>query len=101
MKIVVTGALGHIGSRLIRELPILLPGCRLTLIDNFATQRYCSLFDLPGPHYEFVEADIMQSDLAPLVAGAAAVVHLAGVTDAANSFGRKDEVLRLNHAGAL
>ena len=47
MKIVVTGALGHIGSRLIRELPTIFPDANIVLIDNLSTQRYCSLFNLP------------------------------------------------------
>ena len=48
MKIVVTGALGHIGSRLIRELPTMFPEAEIVLIDNLSTQRYCSLFNLPA-----------------------------------------------------
>ncbi|MCP4185049.1 MAG: SDR family NAD-dependent epimerase/dehydratase, partial [Hyphomicrobiales bacterium] len=47
MKIVVTGALGHIGSRLARQIPATFPGAEIVLIDNMATQRYCSLFNLP------------------------------------------------------
>ena len=48
MKIAVTGALGHIGSRLIRELPAMFPEAQIVLIDDLSTQRYCSLFNLPG-----------------------------------------------------
>ena len=48
MKLIVTGALGHIGSRIIRELPVLFPGVEIVMIDNMATQRYSSLFDLPA-----------------------------------------------------
>ena len=39
MKIVVTGALGHIGSRLIRELPTIFSDAKIVLIDNLSTQR--------------------------------------------------------------
>lgn len=45
MKILVTGALGHIGSRLIRDLPKHFPGCEVVMVDNMITQRYCSLFN--------------------------------------------------------
>lgn len=87
MKIVVTGALGHIGSRLIRELPGWRPGCEVVMIDNMSAQRYCSLFDLPpGARYRFVEADVTKADLAPLLSGADAVFHLAAITNAAASF---------------
>ena len=40
MKIIVTGALGHIGSKLIRDLPNFFHDCEIVLIDNLKTQRY-------------------------------------------------------------
>jgi UDP-glucose 4-epimerase len=93
MKIVVTGALGHIGSRLVRELPTLLPGAEIVMIDNMMTQRFPSLFDLPaGGRYRFVEGDVTKMDLRPHLEGARAVVHLAAITDAAGSFGKAAEV---------
>lgn len=83
MRLVVTGALGHIGSRLIRQLPIAFPGAEVLLVDDVSTQRYCSLFDLPaGARFRFVEADVCETDLEPLFGGADWVVHLAAVTDA-------------------
>ena len=55
MKIVVTGALGHIGSRLIRELPARFPDAKIVMLDNLLTQRYCSLFNLPATgQYRFL-----------------------------------------------
>jgi UDP-glucose 4-epimerase len=39
MKIVVTGALGHIGSRLIRELPVAFPEAHIVMIDDMSAQR--------------------------------------------------------------
>jgi nucleoside-diphosphate-sugar epimerase len=101
-KIVITGALGHIGSRLIRELPARFPGAELVLVDDLSSQRYASLFDLPdGARYRFVEADVVTADLAPLLAGADAVLHLAAITNAEASFERKPEVERVNHDGAI
>lgn len=97
MKIVVTGGLGHIGSRLIRELPAWHPGAEIVVVDNMSAQRYCSLFDLPeGARYRFVEADVIKADLAPLLAGADAVFHLAALTNAAGSFEIAQEVERNN-----
>lgn len=93
MKIVVAGALGHIGSRLVRSLPDHFPGAEVVMIDNLSTQRFPALFDLPSAaRYRFVEGDVTRLDLAPLVAGADAVVQLAAMTDAAGSFDRKDEL---------
>lgn len=96
-KIVVTGALGHIGSRLVRAFPALFPGVEVLMLDNFLVQRYPSLFNLPeGARFRFVECDVTQVALEPLFRGAAAVVHLAAITDATSSFERAEEVGRVN-----
>jgi UDP-glucose 4-epimerase len=86
MKIVVTGALGHIGSALIRVLPERFAGAEIVMIDNMATLRYPSLFDLPAKgRYRFIETDVRHSDLRPLFKDAHSVVHLAATTDAEGS----------------
>ncbi|MGD1151759.1 MAG: SDR family oxidoreductase [Syntrophales bacterium] len=100
MKIVVTGALGHIGSLLIRRCGLSFPDCELVMLDNLSTQRYCSLFNLPGnARYRFVEGDVLTADLKTLFEGAAAVVHLAAVTDAESSFDIKANVHKVNFEG--
>jgi len=97
MHILVTGALGHIGSRLIRDLPALFPGAETTLVDNLSTQRYCSLFNLPAAgRYRFLEEVILEADLGGLLRGVDVVVHLAAVTDAASSFSNREQVERVN-----
>jgi nucleoside-diphosphate-sugar epimerase len=103
MKIVVAGALGHIGSRLIRALPGHFPGLDVVMIDDMSTQRFPALFNLPeGARYRFVEGDVTKLDLAPIIAGADAVVQLAAITDATRSFDRKDELEANNfHATRL
>ena len=96
MKIVITGALGHIGSAFIHSLKS-DDGIDLTMIDNMSAQRYCSLFNLPKRMgYKFVEADVYTVDLDELFQGADTVIHLAAITDAASSFDRKEEVERVN-----
>jgi nucleoside-diphosphate-sugar epimerase len=98
MKIVVTGALGHIGSRLIRELPFSFPRCEILMIDNLMTQRYCSLFNLPKEgNYRFIEADITQMDLHPMLESADVAVHLAAITDATGSFDKAALVEKNNY----
>jgi len=97
LRIVVTGALGHIGSRLIRELPDFFANAEIIMIDNMKTQRYASLFNLSeGGRYQFIEDDVTTMDLKLALSGADAVVHLAALTDAAGSFGRADEVEKVN-----
>lgn len=93
MKIVVTGALGHIGSRLIRDLPEIFPGVEIVMIDNMLANRYCSLFSLPkNGQYRFLEMDVSSSSLISIVNGADVVLHLAAITDAAGSFDKSVEV---------
>ena len=101
MKIAITGALGHIGSRFIHSLKA---GDfeRVLLIDNMATQRYPSLFNLPaGVPFDFREADIMTADLGSLFAGYDAVIHLAAITNAAGSFEIQDQVEKVNYDGTI
>lgn len=97
MHIVVTGALGHIGSRLIREVPHAFPDCEIVMLDDLSTQRFPSLFDLPKiARYRFIECDITKAELGPLIRGADAVIHLAALTDAASSFDRQEQVEHVN-----
>ena len=101
MKTVVTGALGHIGSRLIRELPFSFPGGEIILIDNLSTQRYTSLFSLPDEgNYKFIEEDILSCDLESLFSGADVVIHLAAITDAPGSFTHREQVEQVNFRGS-
>ncbi len=99
MKITLTGALGHIGSRMIRELPRHFDNLEIVMIDDFATQRYASLFDLPtSATYKFIEGDVTEMDLSEAIEGSDAVIHLAAITDAAGSFDKADQVEIRNFA---
>jgi UDP-glucose 4-epimerase len=100
VKIVVTGALGHIGSRLIRSLPDMFPEAKIVMIDNLATNRYSSLFDLPARgNYRFIEADIVDANLVKIFDGVDVVIHLAAITNAPESFKNEELVYRVNLDG--
>jgi len=100
MKIVIAGALGHIGSSVIRAFPQTFPGAQIIMIDNMMTQRYASLFNLP-PHgnYRFIEDDVLQLALEPIFENANVVLQFAAITDAANSF-HNSEALEHNNFNA-
>ena len=99
MKIMITGALGHIGSKFIHSLQAGLFE-EVRLIDNFLTQRYASLFNLPkGVRFVFTEADIMTADLDRYFEGVDVVLHLAAITDAASTFGKEEQVEAVNYSG--
>lgn len=98
MKFIITGALGHIGSKLVRELPRFFENPDIIMIDNMRTQRFPSLFDLPeSARYGFIEDDVTTMD-ATSYADADVVVHLAALTDATASFGRAAETEQINYA---
>jgi UDP-glucose 4-epimerase len=99
MKILITGPLGHIGSRFIHSLK---PGLfeEVCLIDNMATQRYSSLLNLPkGISFNFYEEDICTVNLDKYFQGIDVVIHLAAITDAASSFDKPEQVEMVNFQG--
>jgi len=102
MKIVVTGAVGHIGSYLIRDLAIQFPGVNIVMIDNMMTQRFPSLFNLPvTANYQFIEGDVRTLNLNSIFDDADSVIHLAAITDAAGSFDKASEVEENNYESTV
>jgi len=102
MQIVVTGAIGHIGSYVVRDLAHQFPGAEIVMIDNMMTQRFPSLFNLPPTGcYRFLEADITSMDMLPVLQDAHAVIHLAAITDAAGSFDNAAQVEANNYEATL
>jgi len=99
-KIIITGALGHIGSKLIRTIPKYFPKAECILIDNLSSQRYCSLFNLPeNGIYYFYERDIFDPSIEQLFLNGDIVIHLAAITDADASISKPDEVNKVNYIG--
>lgn len=95
--IVITGALGHIGSGFIHRG--IKSGEHYYLIDDLSAERYASLFSLPkDARYRFIKGDISKMNF-DCIAGAQVVIHLAALTDAASSHERVAEVERVNYHG--
>lgn len=97
MKIVVTGGLGHIGSRFLELAPQLLPDAHITIIDDLSTQRYCSLFNLPRAlSCTLIEGKVQDLDLQTILQGKDAVIHLGATTDAAGTAKDPDLIFKNN-----
>ena len=102
MKIVITGAVGHIGSYLIRDLAIQFPGVNIVMIDNMMTQRFPSLFNLPDTgNFQFIEGDVRTLNLNSIFNDADSVIHLAAITDATGSFDKAVEIEENNYISTL
>ena len=97
-----TGAIGHIGSYIIRDLGVSFPGSNVVMVDNMMTQRFPSLFNLPSnSNYSFIEGDVSQIELKPIFFGADVVIHLAAITDAAGSVDKAEELEANNFQSTL
>tara|TARA_Y100000385_G_C13067642_1_gene627473 strand:- start:971 stop:1909 length:939 start_codon:yes stop_codon:yes gene_type:complete len=102
LKIIVTGAIGHIGSYIIRDLGVFFPGSNIVMIDNMMTQRFPSLFNLPShASYRFIEGDVNQMNLRSVFVDADVVIHLAAITDAAGSIDKAEELEANNFQSTL
>ncbi|KKR91464.1 MAG: NAD-dependent epimerase/dehydratase [Candidatus Woesebacteria bacterium GW2011_GWA1_41_13b] len=98
-KILITGALGHIGSYLIRNFDA-DSAKEIVLFDNLESQRYPSLFNLPKKFkYRFIQEDILTANLVDHFRGVDVVIHLAAVTDAEGSKKIPEKVEQVNLEG--
>jgi UDP-glucose 4-epimerase len=97
MKIVVTGGLGHIGSFRIRQFAQKFLNDEIVIIDDLSTQRYTSLFNLPGNiQYSFVEGKIQSIDISSILKNSNLVIHLAAITDAAGTASQPELIYQNN-----
>ena len=98
-RILITGALGHIGSCLIRNLDKSAVK-NVILLDNLESQRFPSLYNLPkGFNFKFVRDDILTADFDKYLKGIDAVIHLAAITDAEHSKQIPDLIEAVNFRG--
>ena len=105
MTVLVTGGVGYLGSRLIRELPDhpAFAGEEIRILDNLRQPRYHALWDLPVySNYSFVEGDIREEDVVhEAMNGVDTVFHLAAVTNAPETFDIPEKTWDVNYEGAL
>jgi len=105
MTVLVTGGLGYLGSRLLRDLPDhpAFVGEEIRILDNFRKPRYNALWDLPAyADYEFIEADIRDAEaVRDAMAGVDVVFDLAAITNAPETFDIPEETWAVNYEGAM
>lgn len=105
MTVLVTGGVGYLGSRLIRELPDhpAFAGEEIRILDNLRQPRYHALWDLPVySNYSFIEGDIREEDLVyEAMHGVDTVFHLAAITNAPETFDIPEKTWDVNYEGAL
>src|SRR3989344_3696954 len=100
-KILITGALGHIGSELIRNLGDNIAK-EVILLDNLESRRYSSLFDLPkGFKFKFIRDDVVTADFGKYLTGVDVVIHLAALTDAEGTHKTPRRVRKVNFKGLV
>ena len=96
MKLLITGACGHIGSHLVKNIYKIKKIKEVILVDNFNTQRFSTLFNLNKKiKYSFFNVDLSKSNLKKLKK-VDYVIHCASHTNAQGSFEIKKEMFRNN-----
>jgi len=96
MKIIITGALGHIGSYIINDLVKVKKIKKIYLIDNFLNNRFNVLFKLQNKKFQFIYGDISDRLFCRKIPKANILIHLASITNAEKSFENRKEVERNN-----
>lgn len=99
MKIIISGSFGHIGSYLIEKLENDKRFKSIILIDNFQTQRFTSYLKLRKNKFKLIDQNINDLDFKILDGNYDFFVHLAAITNAAESFKIKGLIHRNNYGG--
>jgi len=97
MKIIITGACGHIGSYVSKNIYKIKKVKEIILIDNFSSQRYSSLFNLKKKlKTYFFNIDVSKSNSLDIFKNIDLIIHCASLTNAENSFSNKKKMFKNN-----
>ncbi len=96
MKLLITGALGHIGSYVINDLARIKKIKKIYLIDNLSNERFNVLFSIKNKKVTFIYGDLKNISDVKRIPKADIVLHLASTTNAEKSFENKDYLFKNN-----
>ena len=97
MKILVTGACGHIGSYFLENVHKIKKVKKTILVDNLESNRFTSLFNnLKKNNLNFYKRDLNDRKSLNKIKNIDVVIHLASMTNAAKSFGKEKEMFSNN-----
>lgn len=97
MRLVITGGLGHIGTGLLSKIDKLNGVKEILIIDNLSSNKLHVLFDFKSRiPIKFIESDLLSSDLTKILKTKDIIIHLAAITNAAESFKIKKKIFNNN-----
>ena len=97
MNLLITGGMGHIGSKLINKLSSLDKVNKIIIIDNFSSERYISFINLKNRRkIIFFDEDLIHFNKKKIKHNIDCIIHLASTTNAEKSFSNKKSVLDNN-----
>ena len=97
MKLIITGACGHIGSYVAENIFKIKKIKKTILLDNLKSNRFCSLFDQKTKNkLEFHLADLTDEKSLDKFRKIDYLIHCASMTNAEKSFGKEKEMYKNN-----
>ena len=97
MKIIVTGACGHIGSYVAENIYKIKKIKKTILIDNLKSNRFCSIFNLNKKNnLKFYIKDLNDKNSLDQFKKIDYLIHCASMTNAEKSFGKEKEMYENN-----
>ena len=92
MKLIITGACGHIGSYIAENIYKVKKIKKTILIDNLKSNRFCSIFDQNIKNkLEFHLGDLTNEKSLDKFKKVDYLIHCASMTNAEKSFGKEGE----------
>tara|TARA_B110000438_G_C15774286_1_gene633350 strand:+ start:97 stop:1023 length:927 start_codon:yes stop_codon:yes gene_type:complete len=97
MKVLITGALGHIGSYVAENIHKISKIKETILVDNFESNRFNSLYNLnKKTKLKFYIRDLNNKKSLDSFKNIDYLIHCASMTNAEKSFGRKNQMYKNN-----